>query len=208
MPNGPNSKPENNQDETSIGDFWRWFAENAPGLSAGTRNSSALEALDRHVMALNPKLSWEIGPGRHKPNQFVVSPNLDRSLREETRRIVSRAPLIEDWEFYSTRQLKEWKYQVELASSIDGPAWRLDASEWQFVLLLYPDGMREVILNGNIPNLSSNQRWQAAAIVLESILGEDMMMEKIDEFDLTPTLEPRFEERKRPLDLLRAAIQG
>ena len=52
-------------------------------------------------------LSWEIGPGSHELHQFVISPNLDRRLLQKAREIVSRAPVVESWEFYSAKEAKE-----------------------------------------------------------------------------------------------------
>ena len=44
-----------------------------------------------------------------------ISPNLYVDLRETAREIVAQAPVLSGWEFYSTRQPKEWNYKVELA---------------------------------------------------------------------------------------------
>ena len=190
-----------------ISEFWQWFIENSSRLSKVESDKNLLDALDQRVRDLNPRLSWEIGPGKVKEKQFVISPNLDKGLREEARSIISLAPSLDSWEFYPTRQVKDWDYQVRLAPSEEEPAVAFDASGWKFVLLRYPDGLREVLLSGKVPSLSDNQRWQAAAFVLESILGEDQLMGSIDEFDLVPAFEPRFAERQRPLQALKEAVQ-
>ena len=46
----------------------------------------------------------------------------------------------------------------------------------------------EIILE----SLDDDERWQAAAIALESILGEEVYMEKISDFELVDHIEPRF----------------
>jgi hypothetical protein len=188
-----------------IKEFWNWFREVAEALAVNAENAALVRELDRKVRNLNPRLSWEIGPGLSKPWQLAISPNLDRNLREEARAIVARAPLLPAWEFHAARQPKEWHYKLELG----GDKVPLDASAWTFVLLRYPDGAHEILLKGKgLPPLSDNERWQAAAITLEGILGEDVLLDTVDEFELVNELEPRFAERERPIQNLREAVMG
>ena len=166
-----------------------------------------METLDEKLRAVDPKLSWEIGPGRHEPWLLSISPNLDRELVEESREVVNAAPEIPGWEIYAMRQPKQWDYQVEIEEDGSAISICLDASGWQFVLLRYPDGFREILLtSSDLPNMTENQRWQAAAIVLEGILGEQTLMEKIDDFELVSGLEPRFADKVRPISALKAAV--
>ena len=189
----------------AIDSFWRWFQEVAPKLATDPENSTLLRELDRRVNALDPKLSWEIGPGAVKPMQLVISPSLDRELREKARAIVARAPNFDNWELHPARQRKDWNYVLELGSD----SVPLNVSDWTFVLLKYPDGVREVLLHGkSLPPLSDEERWEAAAITLESILGEDYLLDNVDEFELVDEMEPRFAERERPIKYLRAAVTG
>ncbi len=187
--------------------FWAWFTTIAAGLAANVEEPTLVHELDARVRDLDEALSWEIGPGLSKPWQFVISPNLDPELREKTRAIVSRAPALSEWEFHPSRQAKLWDYQLQL-----GPAERrtsIDASKWTFVLLRYPDGDHEVLLRArDLPPLSDEERWQAAAIALESILGEDAVLDRVHEFELLNELEPRFAERERPIQELRKAVLG
>lgn len=71
----------------------------------------------------------------------------------------------------------------------------------------YPDGSHELLLQGeNLPPLDDDDRWQAAAITLESILGEDVLLDKINEFELVDELEPRFAEKRKPIQRLRETV--
>ncbi len=201
-------KSEKTKSQIRINNFWDWFRDAAGALAANVENPALLKELDSRVRDLDPKLSWEIGPGLSKSSQLVISPNLDRDLRETAREIVARAPFIPDWEFHAARQPKKWDYKLELPSGVGG-GLHLDASGWTFVLLRYPDGVHEILLKGNnLPTLGDDERWQAAAITLESILGEDMVLDRINEFELVDQLEPRFAERERPIQRLREAVAG
>ncbi|HEY6305023.1 MAG TPA: hypothetical protein VI488_01030 [Candidatus Angelobacter sp.] len=71
----------------------------------------------------------------------------------------------------------------------------------------YPDGSHEILLQGDdLSPLDDDERWQAAAITLESILGEDLLLDKVKEFELVGELEPRFAEKRKPIQRLRETV--
>ena len=190
-------------------EFWKWFSAVASRLAANIENLPLTKELDERVHRLDAGFSWEIGPGKSKLWQFVISPDLNRSLREKARAIVAQAPTLTAWEFHASRQPKEWNYMFELESGDGEELVRLDASNWTFVLLKYPDGAHEVLLRAkDLPILTEDERWQAAAIALESLLGEDVVLDRIQQFELVDTLEPRFAGRERPIQRLREAVRG
>jgi hypothetical protein len=133
--------------------FWGWFRRVAGPLAADIESCSLLEELDARISELDSMLSWEVGPGSHEPYQFVISPNLDRRLLQKTREIISRAPVIEGWEFYFARRPKRWDYKLIIERSDRRGSIELDASGWYFVLLQYPDGAREVLLQAIVSRL-------------------------------------------------------
>jgi hypothetical protein len=195
--------------KSKINEFWAWFRNNAGTLASDTRNPVLLCELDRRVNNLAQALSWEIGPGQSKPWQFVLSPDLDRDFRDLARSIVGSAPDLIDWEFYSARQPKDWDYKFELVGETSEANIAIDAANWTFVLLQYPDGFRKVLLKApELPTFGKDERWRAGAIVLESILGEDAFLDKIGNFELLTKLEPQFAEKERPIQLLGSAILG
>jgi hypothetical protein len=190
-----------------IDGFWKWFSSAARLMSGNVENRTFADELDRRMREFDPKLSWEIGPGATRLWQLVISPNLDRELREKARVIVARAPEAIGWKFHSARQPKNWNYQFEIGAADRSDLIRLDASNWTFVLLKYPNGAHEVLLRSDdVRLLTEDERWQAAAIVLESILGEELVMDKISEFELLDELEPRFALKQRPIQDLRIAF--
>lgn len=64
-----------------------------------------------------------------------------------------------------------------------------------------------MLLQGdNVTSLDDDERWQAAAITLESILGEEVLLDKIGEFELVDELEPRFAEKRQPIQRLRETV--
>lgn len=195
------------RDKQKIDEFWTWFRSIAASLVANVENSPLLEELDVRIRELDSELSWEVGPGSCEPWQLVISPNLDRDLWPRAEEIISSAPVVEGWEFHSARRPKEWDYKLLMERPDGREPVQLDASHWSFVLLRYPDGGLELLLQGdNLASLDDDERWQAAAITLESILGEEVLLDKISEFELVDQFEPRFEEERKPIQRLREVV--
>jgi hypothetical protein len=193
--------------QKKISAFWTWFGAISDKLAANVEDEDVLKALDNRVRELHPGLSWELGPGGTSTWQFVISPNLDRDLRELASTIVKKAPVLPEWQFYAARRRKDWNYHFQLQSIEGEGAKSLDASNWKFVLLEYPDETHEIVLEAqDATSLGEDERWQAAAIVLESILGEDILLKKIDEFELVDKLEAQFADSARPIQELYESI--
>lgn len=192
-----------------ISGFWEWFQANAGAIANDPENPELVNELDQRVRLLAPELTWEIGPGVSKPWQLVVSPDCQEDFRELARSVVAAAPSLEEWEFYPAKQPKEWDYKFELARESDEETVSIDAGQWTFVLLRYPDGVREILLKGTgLATITDDQRQQAGAIVLENVLGEDIFMDYVDEFEVLNELGPRFVAKERPILTLRAAVMG
>ena len=194
-------------DSTSTEEFWTWFQSIASSLGADIENRALLEELDARLHRFDSRLSWEIGPGEIESWQLVVSPNLDPDLRPAAQKIIFHAPVIPDWEFHFARRPKEWDYKLLMQRSDGREPLRLDASGWGFVLLRHPDGSHEIVLQGdNLASLDDDERWHAAAITLESILGEELLLNKITAFELVDQLEPRFAESRKSIHGLRETV--
>ena len=169
----------------SSSEFWSWFSLAAEAIALNPHDSALLAELDVRVRRLDPKLSWEIGPGLSKPWQLVISPSLNRDLRELAKSIVAASPALRYWEFHSARQPKKWAFKFELEDPKGHDPIELDASTWKFVLLKYLDGKNEILLKAKAQTkLTKGQRRMAATIVLESILGEDTLLDCVDDFQL------------------------
>jgi len=197
------SKPHN---ESRPICFWTWFTEIAQSLAYNLDNPHLLEELDRRVSELHPSISWEVGPGRKASSQLVISPNLDRDLLPITRRIISYAPSMANWEIYAARQSKQWNYILKIEDE-SGMELCFDVSSWTYVLLKYPQGDYEVVIKSNKPLPSSKDVcWQISAIILESEMGEELLLEKIGTFTLVEALDAKWLAREKPIKDLRRAF--
>lgn len=186
--------------------FWQWFSAISDQLASDPENAEILAELDANVTALNQRFSWEIGPGRTAEWCLTISPNLDASLLADTESVIASAPLLRGWEFESTRARKAWDGRFEMERD-DGNVLSLDTSDWRYVLLRYPDGAVEIVLQSKqAAGLGTDERWTAAAIVLEGLLGELALIRGISSFDLLEVFEPQLEAKAKPISQLSSSL--
>lgn len=178
--------------------FWRWFGANADRIAADPNNADVINVFDQHVSDAWPELTWEIGPDPTGDWYFALSPNLNRALAASAREAICNAPSVKGWRFYPARQRKSWDGRFELESR--GRVLQFDSSGWQYVLLRYPDGDTEVVLTAAEAGLlPADDRWQAAAIVLEGLLGGACLLEHVNSFALERALDEKLSARTKPL---------
>ncbi|MBV6500874.1 MAG: hypothetical protein CJBNEKGG_03362 [Prosthecobacter sp.] len=165
--------------------FWQWFSANADHIAADPNNPDLINVLDQHVLDTWPELAWEIGPDPTGDWYFALSPNLNRALAASAGEAIRNAPSVKGWRLYPVRQRKSWDGRFEFESQ--GRVLQFDSSGWQYVLLRYPEGDTEVVLTASeAASLTADDRWQAAAIVLEGLLGEACLLEHVNSFALEP----------------------
>ncbi len=170
-------------DAKQIHDFWEWFIAVSDRLVAEPENEALLRQLDERVREIHRGLTWEICPGGFRPLQFTISPNLDPMLRQTAREFIHAAPVLAHWEFYATRQPKAWDYKINL-DNYNGQRIELDVSDWVFLLVPCFHGKQAVLLSSKtMPMLNEDQRRQAATDVLCNVLGEDLVMDGIEDFE-------------------------
>ncbi len=185
--------------------FWRWFATKADVIAASPEDHTLINELDQHVSLAWSQLSWEIGPDPSGDWYLALSPNLNRELRELAKEAIQLAPSIRGWKFYPARQRKIWDGRFEL--EVQDGVRHLDSSDWRYVLLRYPDGEQELVLVAPVAQtLAHDERWQAAAVVLEGVLGEDCLIHHVGSFSLEPALDDKLAAQLKPLHLLPQAF--
>jgi hypothetical protein len=159
--------------------FWRWFAKNSHRLYSDSYETDLLHQLDRTISEWN--LTWEIGPGMTKKNSLTISPHGNNDLLDKAKSIIGEAPIIDDWEFYYSKQPKENWYNARLVDR----AFDIDASDWTYVLYQYEDNKIEIVLKADsLSRLDKETKELAADLVLTNLLGEKLKMEKIDFIDI------------------------
>ena len=185
--------------------FWSWFCKNLTAIEHNYNDAAVVDELDKEVSLAWPELSWEIGPDASGGWYFALSPNLDIAKRDMARWAIQTAPRVPGWKFYPARQRKEWSGRFKISTSKG--AMEINAGTWEFVLLRYADGETEVFLIGpEALLLSEDERWHAAAVVVEGLLGEAYVLEKKLTFFLSGAPEERFFGRQKPIQYLPKAM--
>ena len=112
-------------------------------LQSDNYDREVLDHFDRTVCDWD--LVWEIGPGLKKENSLTISPNGDKDLLRKAKDIIDRAPNLDNWEFYYSKQPKENWHKAVLVDM----ALEIDALHWKYVLLQYEDDKIEIILKAD-----------------------------------------------------------
>lgn len=192
-------------DLDSIGAFWKWFAQRAALMAVDPTAESILAEVDAQVRHLHKGLSWEIGPGSTAEWAFTLSPDLEPALMQIATDAVERAPVLEKWEFHSRRRPKQWERRFEVRGI--GGKFCVDVSDWTFVLLQYVDGGTGVLVCPSGPiGHDVEQRGYALRVLMESELGETVLLDDDVEFELLDDVEEALRGRLRPIRELRAAF--
>lgn len=185
--------------------FWSWFASTADELASQFDNEVLLEQLDGKVSEMG-ELAWEIGPGLVYDNALAVSPDGNRGLLPVTKKIVAAAPVIPRWEFHPARPPRREAFEFSIGSSHEAET-AIDAHGWRYVLFRYPDSRFELILEqSNLSRLAEEDRYTAAIVFVDALLGEEQRLEYIDSIDLCLGLSSANSKRASPVTVLAAHL--
>lgn len=187
--------------------FWKWFSSVEAAIRE-TQSDELLRELDRRIFNIDSRLNWELGPAQPSGMQLVISPNFDRELVPVCRRIVALSPGLSEWFFFPFKPRRKWASTLTI-NDVGGTPVQIDATNWTYVILRYPEGHAEVLLFANQQlqiAADSTMRWIAAALALEILLGEELVLKLSLEWELLDFPEERFEVAARPLDELPSAF--
>jgi hypothetical protein len=114
---------------------------------------------------------------------LTLSPDGDAELLELTKEIVQSAPQIADWEFHWARQPRPGQFEFSIGS-VDGSSVEIDARPWRYVLYRFPDGVFDIVLEeNNLRSLGDDERYAAAVVFLDSVIGEATRIARINEVE-------------------------
>lgn len=163
--------------------FWNWFSQNASLIGRLLNDSDSHhidELLSPRVRSLGEGIRWEVGPGVETEYRFSLSPNGNRDRLRLTDAIVAAAPNVIGWKFHSGKPPKQWDLRLNVR---DVP---IDARPWQYLLTGYNDGefYDVTLVAPNLPASIDDLRDLAGYLVLEGILGERVVIERIGRIEL------------------------
>jgi hypothetical protein len=159
--------------------FWGWFERHADRLAESLDDDMNLqEELDGRLAAFG--VAWEVGPGSNAENALAVSPDGDPDLLPLTRRIVALAPKMKGWELHPARPARTPSLEFSIVSSRDAREIRIDCRSWRYVLTRSPDASLDIIVEQeNLAGVEENDRYVAAVLLLDGLLGEEVRLSRI-----------------------------
>lgn len=173
--------------DEAISAFWRWFSDHHSDVERMLDRDDTAE-LSRQINAqidrMSSQLAWEIGPGLVEPYMFVFPTSGGSEFKAAVGRIMEKAPRIEKWEFHASRPTRTFQPEVQLPDrgltfrSIDWHfAMRPSATSGRFDLQVFDD---------KLAGFDERTALTAVFILLDAVLGEDMVERWIDGIKVLP----------------------
>lgn len=162
-----------------IVDFWSWFKINRNLLTSDKYPSGKFNELNNIINGLG--LYWEVGPGVNKENMLIISVDGEKKLIDKAKNFLSYAPILDEWEIELFKKPKiNWDILEIHKDSI-----KISAKNWQYVLLKYNDGKKEILIKAdNLFEYEEDNRYVIVHIILTNLLGEEKLMNEIDYIDI------------------------
>ncbi|HEX7844218.1 MAG TPA: hypothetical protein VF476_00375 [Chitinophagaceae bacterium] len=165
--------------------FWHWFQHSKFLFEKLEISQDSINLIDKQITTLGD-FAWEIGPGKNKEYSLTLSPGGDKSLLSLTKSIVSKAPVIDNWEFHYAKPIKEWENYFEVFFKNEKIS--IDISKWQYVLFRNKDNAFDIDVRvSDVPVILQGEAEEMHGIVemvVESIIGEEARLEKIDRLEI------------------------
>jgi hypothetical protein len=191
----------------AIQSFWDWFATIADRLGDNFEDSQLLGELSARVSTLG-NVSWELGPGTDAENALAISPDGDPDLLPLTQRIVSMAPTLFRWEFLSARPARAVALAFSIATS-GGRDISIDAQPWRYVLFRFPNETFDLVLEqNNLVAAADDDRYTAAVVLLDGLLGEATRLLRIHDIEPVVALRSDLEPKATNISMLPAHLRS
>lgn len=188
-------------DDKDILEFWAWFASIADALGDDFNNEVLQDALDARLGRLG-EIAWELGPGSTAENALAISPDGDPGLLPLTRRIVAMAPRLGRWEFHPARPPRAECLEFSIGTS-SGDEIDVDAQSWRYVLFEFPDKTFDIVIEQqNLADVTADNRYTAAVVLLDALLGEGKRLLRIREVEPVAALNPQQGKKANPIAVL------
>lgn len=173
--------------------FWEWFTSNScilADLHDREEKQDIAKMVADQFTQQKLDLGWEMGVDVEGHRYFALSPKMSSELLILTRGMVENCPGLEGWTFYPTRPRRAYTPDIEF-SNARGQHVKLDLSNWQYYLRLYPEDRQFdlVLVAASLPPMDSNARLRIALTIAQGLLGEGMCIENLDSLEIVDSVE-------------------
>lgn len=188
----------------SVEQFWDWFVRHEENLRADKPEHRYTELLGEQLRDLEvPR--WEIGPlDESGSTHFLALSGASISKTGQTNRneLLGLTPP-SHWKLLAFRPPKKWSRQFHWGSR----RVCINANEWLFEVYKFDDGMFDLVLRTEIPEIADlEDKREALVFALDSELGEAGMIEKINAVELGENSKPIERERLVPIQELKQTV--
>ena len=196
---------------TCTSDFWNWFqtaSREIADLVVSPNADAVGTLLQPRIDALGCDLGWEVGPDDDSGLFLAFTLRGDANRIQVAQAVVDAAPPITGWTFRVGRPPRQWDGRFTLINQ-QGDEVDLDASSWSYVLTGY-DGNSFFdikLLASALPRMDESAKKQAALLVTEMQLGEQVALELIGDADLVSPIPADLADRATPIQRLGDHIQ-
>jgi len=195
--------------QNKIKKFWGWFIMAANNFGKQFKNEELIRELDQKIEQLGD-IAWEIGPGvvDSNNNALVFTPCGNKDLLPITKLIVENAPYCSGWEFFSSKPPKKWKRYFTMEDD-KGDEVEIDASNWQYAMIKYKDGIFDIIIQApELSQYSEDFKYIAAAIVIDGEIGEEKRLNWIEGIEVVEEFDNDLREKSNSIDVLTKHFNG
>lgn len=159
--------------ESKIADWWEAFTNKAPEFAEvfqGKANWDLPEWMIKNLNPIHEELMWEFGAAVNGPgDRLVITPESRKELRPLVESIISEAPELPGWEFYTYRLAEDLAMTAEtvrsrVGTSIEGVEVAVEREEGNRIALKY--------VSDKFRGSEDNEALNIAFVATETLLGE------------------------------------
>lgn len=185
----------------NILEFWSWFSHNEAFLVSNRINNELVNKLNEMILSIED-FDWEIREGVKKENMLIISPRGDKKLLEYSKQVIDLSPSLQKWEFQHYKPAKIWDYHFSIIEK--EARIMIDASDWEYVLLKFPDGTYDIIVKAlTLKAVPKEYHYSALNIALDSILGEKMRIELIGDTEMVEKFPVEYKKSATSIKFLK-----
>jgi hypothetical protein len=156
--------------------WWRAFEAAVPRLEALFRRRDAWDLagwMREHLGVIDERIMWEFGPGTRGEDghRLVLTPEGARQLRPLVEVVLARAPGLPGWEFHGHRLAERLPTALQAATERTS----FDLTGWSARAEVSGDGLVDVALAPPNDGAPPPEAQQAALVLVEALVGEELM---------------------------------
>ncbi|BEP33261.1 hypothetical protein GmRootV59_02350 [Variovorax sp. V59] len=182
--------------------FWKWFQASEAELSTSYHEPKVMKNIDLHVHRICPDLSWEIGPVDNEGLYFSLSPDLDEGLMGLAKKSIARSYKSTLWKFLVGRQRRPWSSVLEVLDDELNATGEVDLSKWKHIAYRVEEDLIDIVFSANCSNCDTERLSRIANIVAVGLLGEVVVMEKVNSIEVLNFFEDEMEAVAKPVHWL------